>query len=111
MIARVNGHALAGGLGLVCACDMAIAPEEARLGTTETAIGLFPMMILPYLLRTGPRRKILELCITEARLTAREALEAGLVNYVVPRAELDSKIDWDLPIAVPATLAQALACR
>ncbi len=94
VIARVNGHALAGGLGLACACDMAVAAEEATLGTTETAIGLFPMMILPYLLRTGPRRKILEMCVTGARISAKEALEMDLVNYVVPRAELDAKLDW-----------------
>ena len=94
VIARVNGHALAGGLGLACACDMAVAAEEATLGTTETAIGLFPMMILPYLLRTGPRRKILEMCITGTRISAAEALAMDLVNYVVPRAELDARLDW-----------------
>jgi enoyl-CoA hydratase/carnithine racemase len=94
VIARVNGHALAGGLGLACACDMAVAADDATFGTTETSIGLFPMMILPYLLRVGPRRKILEMCITGARFPAPEALELGLVNYVVPRTELDEKLDW-----------------
>jgi enoyl-CoA hydratase/carnithine racemase len=94
VIARVNGHALAGGLGLMCACDLAIASDQATFGTTETAIGLFPMMILPYLLRTGPRRKILELCITGARFTAAEALAMDLVNYVAPRDELDARLDW-----------------
>jgi enoyl-CoA hydratase/carnithine racemase len=94
VIARINGHALAGGLGLACACDLAIASEDATFGTTETAIGLFPMMILPYLLRTGPRRRILELCITGARFTALEALAMDLVNYVVPRNELDAKLAW-----------------
>jgi enoyl-CoA hydratase/carnithine racemase len=52
------------------------------------------MMILPYLLRTGPRRKILELCITGARFTAPEALAMDLVNYVVPHRELDAKLAW-----------------
>jgi enoyl-CoA hydratase/carnithine racemase len=94
VIARINGHALAGGFGLACACDMAIAADDATLGTTEVLIGLFPMMILPYLLRTGPHRKVLEMCITGARISAREALELNLVNYVVPRGELDEKLEW-----------------
>lgn len=93
VIARVNGHALAGGLGLVCACDMAVASAEAAFGATETSIGLFPMMILPYLLRTGPRRKMLELCITAKRIGAEEALELGLVNAVAPLANLDGAMD------------------
>src|SRR6056297_2943901 len=53
-IARVNGHALAGGLGLMCACDIAIAADHATFGVPETGVGLFPMMILPYLLRAMP---------------------------------------------------------
>jgi enoyl-CoA hydratase/carnithine racemase len=93
-IARVNGHALAGGLGLVCACDMAVASATAMLGVPETGVGLFPMMILPYLRRTLPRRKLLEWCITGARWTAQEALEAGLLNYVVAPEELDAKVAW-----------------
>jgi len=92
-IARVNGHALAGGLGLMCACDLAIAVETATFGVPESGVGLFPMMILPYLLRAMPRRKLLEWCITGARFTAAEALEAELVNRVVPAAELDAELD------------------
>lgn len=93
-IARINGHALAGGMGLACACDMAVAVSTATLGVPETGIGLFPMMILPYLQRTLPRRQLLEWCITGARWSAQEALEAGLLNYVVEPAELDARIDW-----------------
>jgi enoyl-CoA hydratase/carnithine racemase len=93
-LARVNGHALAGGLGLVCACDMAVASSKATLGVPETGVGLFPMMILPYLQRTLPRRKLLEWCITGARFSAEEALEAQLLNYVVPPEALDAKVEW-----------------
>ena len=94
VIARVNGHALAGGLGLMCACDMVVASEQATFGTPETAIGLFPLMILPYILRAAPRRKALELCITGERFSAQEAFDMDLINYVVPHAELDAKLDW-----------------
>lgn len=92
-IARVNGHALAGGLGLMCACDLAIAADTASFGVPETGVGLFPMMILPYLLRAMPRRRLLEWCITGARYSAADALEAELVNRVVPAAELDAAVD------------------
>ena len=93
-VARINGHALAGGLGLVCACDLAVATESATLGVPESSVGLFPMMILPYMLRTMPRRKLLEWCITGVRWSAQEALEADLLNYVAPDAEFDAKVDW-----------------
>jgi len=93
-IARVNGHALAGGLGLVCACDLAVAADDASFGTPEAKVGLYPMMIMPYLLRILPRRRFMELCITGESISARDALEMGLINYVAPRAELDAKLDW-----------------
>jgi len=93
VIARVNGHALAGGFGLVCACDFAIVADHARLGVPEARIGLFPMMILPFMLRTIPRRKLLELCVTGEPISAAEALAHGIVNHVVPRSGLDAKVN------------------
>ncbi|SEQ81750.1 Enoyl-CoA hydratase/carnithine racemase [Solimonas aquatica] len=94
VIARVNGHVMAGGFGLLCACDMAVAADDIRIGTTESKIGVTPMMILPYMLRVLPARRLQEMCITGEQFTAREALDWGVVNYVVPRAELDAKLDW-----------------
>ncbi len=99
-IARVNGHALAGGMGLMCACDIAIAVESATFGVPETGIGLFPMMILPYMMRAMPRRKLLEWCISGARWSAAEAAEAELLNRVVPEGELDTAIDELLSVIV-----------
>ncbi len=94
LIARVNGHALAGGFGLVCGCDLVVAREDALLGVSEVKVGLFPMMILPFLLRNTPNRVLMEMCLTGEPLTAREALAHDIVNYVVPGDELDAKIDW-----------------
>ena len=88
-IARVNGHALAGGLGLVLACDLAVAADDAELGTPEIDVGLFPMMLMALLQRHLGRKRALELVLTGERLSAFKALEMGLVNRVVPRAELD----------------------
>jgi enoyl-CoA hydratase/carnithine racemase len=94
LIARVNGHAMAGGLGLVCACDLAVSTDSATFGTPEPKVGISPMMILPHMMRVLPRKKLRELCLTGEPLTAADALEYGLVNYVVPAAELDAKLDW-----------------
>lgn len=94
IIARVNGHAMAGGFGLLCACDMAVASEHALIGTPETRIGLIPMMIYPLMQRVVPARKLMEMCITGEPFTAREALELGIVNYVVEKPELDEKTAW-----------------
>lgn len=94
LIARVNGPALAGGYGLMCGCDLVVAREDALLGVPEVKIGLFPMMILPFLLRTTPNRLLMEMCLTGEPITAAEALSHGIVNYAVPAAELDAKLDW-----------------
>lgn len=94
IIARVNGHALAGGFGLLCACDMAVAADDIRIGAPESRIGMTPMTILPHMLRVIPARRLQEICITGEQFTAQEALDWGIVNYVVPRAQLDEKLDW-----------------
>jgi enoyl-CoA hydratase/carnithine racemase len=93
VIARVNGHALAGGFGLACATDFAVVADHACLGVPEARIGIFPMMILPYMLRTISRRKLLELCLTGVPIKAADALAHGIVNYVVPLSELDAKVE------------------
>jgi enoyl-CoA hydratase/carnithine racemase len=94
LIARLNGHALAGGFGLACACDLVVAREDALLGVPEVKVGLFPMMILPYLLRVMPYRTMMEMCVTGEPMTASEAAARGFVNYATPAAELDAKVAW-----------------
>ena len=99
-IARVNGHALAGGLGLVLACDLAVMAEGAELGTPEVDRGLFPMMVTALLQRHLGRKRALELLLCGERIPAAQALALGLVNRVAPPAELDAAV---------AALAGALA--
>jgi enoyl-CoA hydratase/carnithine racemase len=94
LVARVNGHVMAGGFGLLCACDMAVAADDIRFGTPESRVGLAPMMILPYMMRLIPPRRLQEMAITGEHFTAAEALEWGIVNYAVPRGELDQRLDW-----------------
>jgi enoyl-CoA hydratase/carnithine racemase len=93
IVARVNGHALAGGFGLMCACDLAISADHASFGVPEAKIGIFPMTIMPYLLRVLPPRKFMELCMTGESISAQEALQIGLLNAVVPASELDTSVD------------------
>jgi enoyl-CoA hydratase len=92
ILARVNGNALGGGLGLVAACDMAVAVEEAKLGTPEINLGLFPWMIAAVLYRTLPPKIVNELVFTGEKVAAARALEIGLVNRVVPREALDATV-------------------
>lgn len=94
IIARVNGHALAGGFGLVCACDLVVAVESARFGTPEARVGVAPVVILPPLLRAVPRAVLREMILTGEPITAREALGHGIVNYVTRADRLDGKIEW-----------------
>ena len=94
LIARVNGHAMAGGMGMLGMCDMAIASDHAIFGMPEVKVGIFPMQIMAVLQRLIPSRKLYEMALTGEPISAAEALELGLLNYVVPAAELDAKTDW-----------------
>ena len=93
IVARVNGSAFGGGLGLVCACDFAVSTDRAMFGTTEARVGVFPMMILPLLMRVIPRRRLQEMCYYAHRFPAAEAQRLDIVNEVVPAAELDAAVD------------------
>ncbi len=94
IIARVNGACMAGGMGVLGLCDLAVASDNAKFGMPEVKVGLFPMMILTTLKRIIPPRQMNELCMTGEAISAAEALQMGLLNYVVPQAELDTKLDW-----------------
>ena len=91
-IARVNGKALGGGFGLLLACDLAVATDDAEMGTPEIDIGLWPHVITAVIHRRVPRAIALELMLTGRRMPADEAARWGLVNRVVPRGELDSAV-------------------
>ncbi len=107
LVARVNGHCLAGGLGPMLACDVAYAAEGARLGMPEVKVGLFPMMIAALLLRDGLRKKVMELVYTGEQISAREAEAIGLVTRAVPDGELDAAVERVLQ-AIAANAPRAL---
>jgi enoyl-CoA hydratase/carnithine racemase len=111
IIAMVNGHALAGGLGLMVACDLVVAADNAQFGTTEIAVGLWPMMITAEITRSVGRKKTLEMMLTGRKLDAQEALAYGLVNRVVPAAHLEDatmQLANEIADRSPAALALGL---
>lgn len=93
VIGRINGVALAGGFGLVLACDLVVAVDDAEFGTPEIDVGLWPFMITALIHRSVPRRPAFEMMLTGRRISAEEGRQLGFVNRVVPRAELDAAVD------------------
>lgn len=93
IVARVNGHALAGGFGLMLACDLVVAADTAQMGTPEINLGLWPFMITAVIQRDLPRKVALDLMLTGKRIDAAEGERWGFVNRVVSAAELDAAVD------------------
>jgi enoyl-CoA hydratase/carnithine racemase len=93
IVARVNGKALAGGFGLMLACDLVVAADDAEFGTPEINVGLWPYMITAVISRNVPRKVALEMMLTGKRVSAKDAARWGIVNRVVPSAELDMGVD------------------
>ncbi len=93
VIARVHGVATAAGCQLVAACDLAVAAEEATFATPGVGIGLFCSTPAVPVVRAIGRKRSLEMLLTGEPIDAAAALEWGLVNRVVPAAELDAEIE------------------
>ncbi len=94
LVGRVQGTALGGGFGLMCACDLAVASEDAKCGTPEINLGLFPYIIMATLIRvTNNQKALLEMMLTGEKISAQRAKELGFVNEVVNPEELDKKVE------------------
>jgi enoyl-CoA hydratase/carnithine racemase len=109
LVARVNGACMAGGMGLLAMCDLAVAARHAVFGLPEVKVGVFPAQVLTVLQHLIPRRKLAELCITGESISSEEALGLGLVNYVDD--DLDARLDWLLQRIVdksPAAIRRGL---
>jgi methylglutaconyl-CoA hydratase len=89
VVACVRGRALAGGAGLASACDLVLAAEGAQFGYPEVRVGFVPAMVMTMLRRAMGEKRAFELVATGRTITAREALELGLVSRVVPDGELE----------------------
>lgn len=93
VVAAVHGAALGGGCELVAACDVVLAREDARLGQPEIRLGVFPPAACALLPRLVGRQRALELILTGRTLDAREALEAGLVQQVLPGEGFEGRVE------------------
>jgi enoyl-CoA hydratase len=108
-VCSVRGHVLAGALGIALACDLIVASEQASFGTPELDIGTFPFMIMALIYRNVPRKKASELLLLGERWDAQSALAAGVVNRVVPDAELDGAVaEWAGKLAAKSPVIMRL---
>jgi len=93
VVARVQGAALGGGTGLVCASDIAIATDNASFAVSEAKFGIIPAVIGPYIVNAVGKRQARRLALTTTRLNADEAQAINLVHQVVALEELDAAVD------------------
>ncbi len=99
-LCAVNGHVLAGGMGLALSCDLVIAKEGATFGTPEINVGAFPYMIMSIIYRNVPRKKVNEMMLLGERLSGEKAVEYGLANKVVAADEFDAAVaEWATKLA------------
>lgn len=110
-IARVQGDVYAGGMGLVAACDMAVAVNTAHFCLSEVKIGLVPATIAPYVLRAMGPRAGHRYFLTGERFDAAEALRTGLVHQVVAADALDDAVDQLLKHLLQAGPQAVQACK
>lgn len=90
-VALARGHVLAGGMGILLTCDLALACDDIHFSTPEINVGMFPMMVLALLFRHVGRKKATEMLFLGERVPAGAARDLGIVNQVYPRAEFDAK--------------------
>ena len=93
IVGRINGHALAGGLGLACSCDILVSVDTATFGTPEINVGIWPMMIQAILSRNIPRKVLLEMEMLGDRWTAIQLQSLGVINRVVAHDQLDPTVN------------------
>ncbi|GMQ99153.1 MAG: enoyl-CoA hydratase/isomerase family protein [Acidimicrobiia bacterium] len=101
IVGRINGAALGGGFGVAAACDITIVVEDAKMGTPEIDLGLWPMMISAVLFPLVPRKTLLNMMMTGEVIMGDRAVDLGIATKSVPRGLLDSTVD--------STVAQLLA--
>jgi methylglutaconyl-CoA hydratase len=93
VVARIQGAALGGGVGLACACDIAVAADNASFCVSEAKFGILPSVIGPYVTNAVGKRQAKRLALTTTRVAAPEALAIGLVQQVVALDALDAAVD------------------
>jgi len=108
IVAKLNGHCMAGGMGLMLASDIIYAHDGVKIGTPEVGVGLFPMMIGALIFKSAMRKKALEMIYTAKLYPVKEAEAMGLVTRVYEAAKLDDAVDTTLN-AINANAPKAIA--
>jgi enoyl-CoA hydratase len=104
-LCALNGHVLAGGMGLALSCDLLIAREGATFSTPEINVGAFPYMIMAIIYRNVPRKKVNEMMLLGERMSGEDAVQFGLANKVVPADQFDEAVrDWATKLASKSPL-------
>jgi enoyl-CoA hydratase len=99
-LCALNGHVLAGGMGLALSCDLLIAREGATFSTPEINVGAFPYMIMAIIYRNVPRKKVNEMMLLGERMSAEDAVNFGLANKVVAADQFDGAVrEWATKLA------------
>lgn len=96
VVAKINGYCMAGGMGLMLACDIVISRNDTKFGTPEVNVGLFPMMIGALIYRNVLRKKAMEMVLLGEKLSPNQALEMGLITCAVLPERLDEEVDQRL---------------
>jgi enoyl-CoA hydratase/carnithine racemase len=108
-ICAVDGVVIGGAVGVVLACDLVVASAAASFATPEIRVGAFPFMVMALMYRNVPRKKASELLLLGGRLSAAEALEAGMVNRVVSPGDLVGAVEeWASRLAATSPLIMRL---
>jgi methylglutaconyl-CoA hydratase len=111
VVARVNGTAMGGGVGLVAVCDIAIAAEHARFAFSEVKLGIAPAVISPYVLRKIGESNARALFTTGERFSATRAHAIGLLHAVVPGEQLDNAVNRALQELISSAPQAIRACK
>jgi methylglutaconyl-CoA hydratase len=101
-IARVQGAAFGGGVGLIACCDIAIATPEAKFGLTESKLGLLPAVISPYVIAAVGARQARRWFATAEIFDAHEAQRIGLLHAIVPTDDLDAAVQRQIDLLLKA---------
>ncbi len=89
-LALVRGHVFGGGMGLVLACDLALACDDVQFATPEIKVGMFPMIVMAFLYRRVGRKRTTEMMFLGESVPASRAAEDGIVNHVFPREQFET---------------------
>ena len=96
VLGKVKGYCLAGGMGLMLACDIVVADKNSKFGTPEVNVGLFPMMIGALIFQNMFPKQAMDMILTGTRFGADKALSSGLITQVVEPEELDNTVEEKL---------------